>query len=121
MTHNANETFADFGLRPEIVQALADQGIDAPFPIQSMTLPIALGGQDIIGQAKTGTGKTLGFGQPASKPAHKHEAKRNHPAPPAAVGSAAFPSIEALFQTPGQPHDRASWPSEQAFEPVTAA
>lgn len=64
MTHNANETFADFGLRPEIVQALADQGIDAPFPIQSMTLPIALGGQDIIGQAKTGTGKTLGFGLP---------------------------------------------------------
>lgn len=64
MTQNATETFADFGLRPEIVQALADQGIDAPFPIQSMTLPIAMSGQDIIGQAKTGTGKTLGFGLP---------------------------------------------------------
>ncbi len=35
-----------------------------PFPIQAMTLPVALGGHDIIGQAKTGTGKTLGFGIP---------------------------------------------------------
>ncbi|HEY4536354.1 MAG TPA: DEAD/DEAH box helicase [Enteractinococcus sp.] len=64
MTNTNQETFADFDLRPEIVAALADQGIEAPFPIQSMTLPIALDGHDIIGQAKTGTGKTLGFGLP---------------------------------------------------------
>lgn len=64
MTNTPEETFADFGLRTEIVEALAEQGIDKPFPIQSMTLPIALDGQDIIGQAKTGTGKTLGFGLP---------------------------------------------------------
>lgn len=64
MTNTNQETFADFDLRPEIVQALAEQGIDHPFPIQSMTLPIALTDQDIIGQAKTGTGKTLGFGLP---------------------------------------------------------
>lgn len=64
MTNTNQETFADFDLRPEIVQALADQGIEQPFPIQSMTLPIALSDQDIIGQAKTGTGKTLGFGLP---------------------------------------------------------
>ncbi|WP_438311762.1 DEAD/DEAH box helicase [Streptomyces sp. HUAS TT3] len=35
-----------------------------PFPIQEMTLPVALSGTDVIGQAKTGTGKTLGFGLP---------------------------------------------------------
>ncbi|HET8599924.1 MAG TPA: DEAD/DEAH box helicase [Segeticoccus sp.] len=57
-------TFADFGVRAEIVDALADAGIVHPFPIQAMTLPVALGGHDIIGQAKTGTGKTLGFGVP---------------------------------------------------------
>ncbi|QZN84950.1 DEAD/DEAH box helicase [Cellulomonas sp. C5510] len=57
-------TFADFDVRPEIVAALADAGITAPFPIQAMTLPVALSGHDIIGQAKTGTGKTLGFGVP---------------------------------------------------------
>jgi superfamily II DNA/RNA helicase len=57
-------TFADFDIRPEIVAALADAGITSPFPIQAMTLPVALSGHDIIGQAKTGTGKTLGFGIP---------------------------------------------------------
>lgn len=58
------QTFADFGIRSEIVSALADAGITHPFPIQSMTLPVALSRHDIIGQAKTGTGKTLGFGLP---------------------------------------------------------
>ncbi|WNB86119.1 DEAD/DEAH box helicase [Cellulomonas sp. ATA003] len=59
-----NPTFADFDVRPEIVEALAAAGIISPFPIQAMTLPVALSGHDIIGQAKTGTGKTLGFGVP---------------------------------------------------------
>ncbi len=57
-------TFADFPILPEIVDALRDVGIISPFPIQAMTLPVALDGRDIIGQAKTGTGKTLGFGLP---------------------------------------------------------
>ncbi len=60
-----NQTFADFGVREDIVSSLAEKGITTPFPIQAMTLPIALKGRDIIGQAKTGTGKTLGFGIPA--------------------------------------------------------
>jgi superfamily II DNA/RNA helicase len=57
-------TFADLGIRTEIVSALVDAGITHPFPIQAMTLPVALSRHDIIGQAKTGTGKTLGFGLP---------------------------------------------------------
>ncbi len=57
-------TFGDFAIHPDIVSALADGGIVTPFPIQAMTLPVALSGHDIIGQAKTGTGKTLGFGIP---------------------------------------------------------
>ena len=65
MTTPPTETFADFGLQPAIVEALTEQGFERPFPIQAMTLPIALERQDIIGQAKTGTGKTLGFGLPA--------------------------------------------------------
>ena len=60
----AQQTFGDFDVHPEIVAALADAGIVHPFPIQAMTLPVALAGHDIIGQAKTGTGKTLGFGVP---------------------------------------------------------
>ncbi|WP_084038315.1 DEAD/DEAH box helicase [Demequina sp. NBRC 110053] len=58
------KAFADFPINPLIAQALADKGILTPFPIQAMTLPVALSGHDIIGQAKTGTGKTLGFGVP---------------------------------------------------------
>lgn len=58
------QTFADFDVRSDIVEALAAKGIIHPFPIQSLTLPVALKGRDIIGQAKTGTGKTLGFGLP---------------------------------------------------------
>jgi superfamily II DNA/RNA helicase len=49
---------------PATVEALEAVGITHPFPIQALTLPVALHGHDIIGQAKTGTGKTLGFGIP---------------------------------------------------------
>ena len=57
-------TFADLPLRPETQAALAEHGFKSPFPIQEMVLPIALGDGDVIGQAKTGTGKTLAFGIP---------------------------------------------------------
>nr|WP_246086046.1 DEAD/DEAH box helicase [Pseudonocardia hydrocarbonoxydans] len=57
-------TFASLGVRPEIVQALAEAGIVHTFAIQELTLPLALAGEDVIGQARTGMGKTLGFGVP---------------------------------------------------------
>lgn len=55
-------TFRDLGVTPEIADALETEGIVAPFPIQEMALPLALAGQDLIGQARTGTGKTYAFG-----------------------------------------------------------
>ena len=58
------KSFADFGVTDPIVDALEDKGITHPFPIQALTLGPALERHDIIGQAKTGTGKTLGFGIP---------------------------------------------------------
>ncbi len=57
-------TFRELGILPETAEALEAVGITSPFPIQEMTLPVALSGTDVIGQAKTGTGKTLGFGLP---------------------------------------------------------
>ena len=57
-------TFAELGVRPETVAALAAVGINRAFAIQEYALPIALRGTDLIGQAPTGTGKTLGFGVP---------------------------------------------------------
>ncbi|GAB2967779.1 DEAD/DEAH box helicase [Frigoribacterium salinisoli] len=57
-------TFTDLAIDQDMVDALAAKGIVEPFPIQTQTIPLALTGQDIIGQAKTGTGKTFGFGLP---------------------------------------------------------
>ncbi|HWG12271.1 MAG TPA: DEAD/DEAH box helicase [Streptosporangiaceae bacterium] len=56
--------FRDLGVSDTICLALEGAGIFTTFPIQALALPIALGGYDIIGQARTGTGKTLGFGIP---------------------------------------------------------
>ena len=56
--------FRDFGISDEICRGLEAAGIFTTFPIQALTLPLALRGQDIIGQARTGTGKTLAFGIP---------------------------------------------------------
>lgn len=57
-------TFTELNIDQDMVDALASKGILEPFPIQEQTIPLALDGQDIIGQAKTGTGKTFGFGLP---------------------------------------------------------
>src|SRR5438552_14717715 len=56
--------FRDLGVSGPICDALAAHGITTAFPIQTLALPIALAGHDIIGQARTGTGKTLAFGIP---------------------------------------------------------
>ena len=57
-------TFTELGVDQDMVDALAGEGIIDAFPIQEQTIPLAISGQDIIGQAKTGTGKTFGFGLP---------------------------------------------------------
>lgn len=62
-THTA-PTFAELGVRAEIVRALGEMGIERTFAIQELTLPLALAGEDLIGQARTGMGKTFGFGVP---------------------------------------------------------
>ena len=56
--------FSDFDVHPDVIAALAEVGITRTFAIQELTLPLALAGHDLIGQARTGTGKTLGFGVP---------------------------------------------------------
>ncbi|WP_433208312.1 DEAD/DEAH box helicase [Nocardia sp. CA-107356] len=62
-THTA-PTFTELGVRHEIVRALGEIGIERTFAIQELTLPLALAGEDLIGQARTGMGKTFGFGVP---------------------------------------------------------
>lgn len=63
--------FKDFALRPEVLAALEAKGFTTPTAIQAQAIPLALEGRDVLGQARTGTGKTLAFALPI---AHKLEA-----------------------------------------------
>ena len=92
-------SFADFGVRPEIVDALAAVDIVQTFAIQELTLPIALAGNDLIGQARTGTGKTLGFGVPLL---HRLELPSGPAAAPQALVIA--PTRELAVQVSGAVH-----------------
>ena len=57
-------SFADFGLAPDILRALTEQGYTHPTPIQEQAIPVVLQGRDVMGAAQTGTGKTAGFSLP---------------------------------------------------------
>ena len=57
-------TFEALGVSPELIGALAETGITAPFAIQNLTIGDGIAGRDVCGKAKTGSGKTLAFGLP---------------------------------------------------------
>lgn len=57
-------TFNDFDINNNIKKAIRNMGFEEPTPIQKLTIPEALKGKDLIGQAQTGTGKTVAFGIP---------------------------------------------------------
>jgi superfamily II DNA/RNA helicase len=56
--------FSDFGLAPDVIEALSRLGIERPTPIQEGCIPHIIEGKDVVGKAETGTGKTIGFGAP---------------------------------------------------------
>ncbi len=58
------KTFAEFNLEPKVLQAITELGFEEATPIQTKSIPFALEGKDLIGQAQTGTGKTAAFGIP---------------------------------------------------------
>ncbi len=57
-------SFAELGLRPELLRAVAEAGYTTPTPIQVQAIPVILAGKDVMGGAQTGTGKTAGFALP---------------------------------------------------------
>ena len=59
-----NMSFADLGLDPNVLKAVADQGYENPTPIQAKAIPVVLAGRDVLGAAQTGTGKTAAFTLP---------------------------------------------------------
>ncbi|MGZ4592213.1 MAG: DEAD/DEAH box helicase [Actinomycetes bacterium] len=64
MTTDDSTSFADLGLRAELLQALSSLGYEEPTPIQREAIPHLLEGRDLLGQAATGTGKTAAFALP---------------------------------------------------------
>ncbi len=72
--------FTDFGLSPDILRALADQGYEHPTPIQAQAIPVVLQGRDVMGAAQTGTGKTAGFSLPIIQQLLKHASASMSPA-----------------------------------------
>ncbi|MDP8969208.1 MAG: DEAD/DEAH box helicase, partial [Actinomycetota bacterium] len=86
-------SFADLGVQADLREALADADILTPFPIQELTLPLALAGADLIGQARTGTGKTLAFGIPLLQ--------RVEPAAPHTQALVVVPTRELCLQVRG--------------------
>src|SRR3989338_3669688 len=58
------ENFYNLGIAPKLLESLARLNFKVPTPIQSKAIPVAIDGQDMIGIAQTGTGKTLAFGIP---------------------------------------------------------
>ena len=109
-TEAATAGFAALGVAPHIVAALDGLGITSPFPIQSSTIPVALSGADIIGQAKTGTGKTLAFGVPVLQRIEESE--------DAAVTAAAAPAAPRRPRGPAAP--RAAAAARPAPTPATS-
>src|SRR3954452_1913910 len=61
---SSNPSFSELGLRPELLRAVAEAGYTIPTPIQAQAIPTILTGQDVMGGAQTGTGKTAGFALP---------------------------------------------------------
>jgi ATP-dependent RNA helicase RhlE len=72
--------FADFGLSPDILRALNDQGYVHPTPIQAEAIPVLLKGRDVMGAAQTGTGKTAGFALPIIQMLLAHSSTSTSPA-----------------------------------------
>src|SRR5882724_8199206 len=88
--HSGSPTFESFSLAPPLMQGIRDAGFTYCTPIQAQTLPLALSGRDVAGQAQTGTGKTAAF------LVAMYQALLTHPAP----ASRNRTSIRALIVAP---------------------
>lgn len=72
-----NKKFSDLGLKEDVLKSIDDMGFEEPSKIQAEVIPVLLEGFDVIGQAQTGTGKTLAFGAPILSSIVKSEGKIN--------------------------------------------
>jgi superfamily II DNA/RNA helicase len=110
-------TFVNLGVRDEIVRALAEKGIERPFAIQELTLPLALAGDDVIGQARTGMGKTLAFGVPLLQRVTTGADTRPLTGTPRAL--VVVPTRELCLQVTGDLADAAKYLTAEGGRPLS--
>src|SRR5690625_34303 len=70
---NKLTTFKELNLSEPILKSLDTMGFEEATPIQAETIPLAMKGEDVIGQAQTGTGKTAAFGIPMLEKFNRNE------------------------------------------------
>lgn len=95
----ADSTFAELGLARALCQVLQGQAYQAPTPIQALAIPAVLAGEDVLGIAQTGTGKTVAYCVPVLQRLHKAAASRESRRPGALVLS---PTRELAMQIYGE-------------------
>ncbi len=101
---SSTQSFAELGLRPEILRAVADAGYTIPTPIQAQAIPLILEGLDVMGGAQTGTGKTAGFALPILQ--KLLAAGQYQSVAGTAPGPGAHPDADARARDPGRGGDR---------------
>ena len=94
----AAPTFADLGLSAPILQTLAELGFAAPTPIQLAAIPLLRAGRDVIGRARTGSGKTAAFGLPLLERVAAGIAAKGGPAPKSPRALILAPTRELALQ-----------------------
>ncbi|MFZ8926280.1 MAG: DEAD/DEAH box helicase, partial [Candidatus Nanopelagicales bacterium] len=105
---SADASFASVGVPSLLIEALRDQGITSPFPIQTVTLPDSLTGRDVLGRGRTGSGKTIAFALPliTRLSADRQRARANRPRglvllPTRELAAQVEATIEPLARTAG--------------------
>ena len=93
-------SFAELGLRPELLRAVDEAGYTTPTPIQVQAIPVILAGRDVMGGAQTGTGKTAGFALPILQKLAPHG--QHQPVARAASGARADPHADARARGAGR-------------------
>ena len=91
-------SFADLGLIPELLKAVADAGYTEPTPIQRQAIPTVIAGHDVMGGAQTGTGKTAGFTLPLLHRIARHASTSTSPARHATRALILAPTRELAMQ-----------------------
>ena len=102
MTETALQPYSSLALAEPLKRAVADMGYENMTPIQAQAIPVVLAGQDVMGAAQTGTGKTAAFSLPLLQRLLKHETASVSPARHPVRALVLLPTRELAVQVADQ-------------------